>query len=93
MSILKGSRYEYSTIEFVTNTPDGNGNPIVFYDVNSLGQMTFKPHIYVEGERLDQIAYTYFKNPGYWWLIPEYNPQITDFTNIAPGTYIRIPSV
>jgi len=93
MTILKGSRYERSTIEFVTNTPNGDGNPIVFYERVLLGKLTYKDHVYVEGERLDQLAYLYYKNPEYWWIIPEYNPQIPDFTNIVPGTVIRIPSV
>ena len=93
MTIYKGSRYEYSVIDFVTTSANGHANPIVFYNQTNLGQVTYYEHVYSQGERLDQLATRYFKNPEYWWLIPEYNPQISDFTNITIGTTIRIPNV
>jgi len=93
MTIFKGSRYEYSVVDFVATKSVSHPNPIVFYYSNRLGQVTYHEHTYVEGERLDQLANTYYKNPEYWWIIPEFNPQIPDFTNIAPGTVIRMPNV
>jgi hypothetical protein len=93
MAIYKGSRYEYSTIDFVSTTINGPLNPIVFYQFSSLGNLNYYEHVYLEGERLDQLAQTYYKNPQYWWIIPEFNPQIADFNNITPGTVIRIPNV
>jgi hypothetical protein len=93
MSIYRGSRYEYSTIDFFSVSPDGSENPVVFYDFSGLGFVRYWEHIYVQGERLDQIAYKYYKRPEYWWIIPEYNPEITDITNITPGTVIRVPNV
>jgi hypothetical protein len=93
MTIYKGSRYEYSTIDFVSKTLSGDANPIVFYGMSSFNKMTYYEHTYVQGERLDQIAYKYYKNPGYWWIIPEFNPQISDFTNIETGTVLKIPNV
>jgi hypothetical protein len=93
MTIYKGSRYEYSTIDFVSKTVGGYANPIVFYQFSTLGQITYFEHSYLPGERLDQLADTYYKNPEFWWLIPEFNPQITDFTNIPVGTVLKIPNV
>lgn len=93
MAIYKGSRYEYSTVDFVSTVLNGAANPIVFYQFTNLGKVTYYEHIYTEGERLDQIANRYYRNPGYWWIIPEFNPEITDFMNITPGTTIRIPNV
>lgn len=93
MPIFKGSRYEYSTIDYVPTTFQGAQNPIVFYTFSTLGQLSYFEHAYVEGERLDQLSERYFKNPQMWWAIPEVNPEILDFTNIAPGTIIRIPNV
>lgn len=93
MAIYKGSRYEYSTVDYVTTTYGGSQNPIVFYIIDSPSVSTYYEHTYIEGERLDQIANTYYKNPLYWWIIPEFNPQLTDFTNIPGGTVIRIPNV
>lgn len=93
MSIYRGSRYEYSTIDFFSVSPDGTDNPVVFYAFSSLGFVRYWQHVYVQGERLDQIAYKYYKRPEYWWIIPEYNPEVTDITNITPGTVLRIPNV
>jgi len=93
MTIYKGSRYEYSTIDFISKTVGGYANPIVFYQFSTLGKINYFEHSYLPGERLDQIAATYYKNPEFWWLIPEFNPQITDFTNIPVGTVLKIPNV
>ena len=93
MAIFNGSRYEYSTIDFVSTVPNGDANPIVFYYMTKLGRVNYYEHIYVEGERLDQIANKYYTNPDYWWIIPEFNPQVKDFTNIPAGTVLKIPNV
>jgi hypothetical protein len=93
MTIYKGSRYEYSTIDYVS-TKDGNPEePIVFYTFSDIGLINYHEHHYMAGERLEQIAYKYYNNPEYWWVIPEYNPEILDFTNIKPNTILRIPNV
>ena len=93
MTIYKGSRYEYSVVDFVSKTVSGDANPIVFYEFTNLGAVTYYEHTYVQGERLEQLAAKYYKNPQYWWIIPEFNPQISDFTNIPNGTVLKIPNV
>lgn len=93
MAIYKGSRYEYSTVDYFSTNIDKDDNVVVFYEFSQLGLVEYWEHTYVEGERLDQIAYKYYKRPGYWWIIPEYNPSITNLTSIAPGTVLRIPNV
>ncbi len=93
MAIFKGSRYEYSTIDYVATTPQLVEEPIVFYRPSELGLTRYWEHTYVEGERLDALSYKYYKNSEYWWLIVEYNPSVADFTNITPGTILRIPNV
>ena len=93
MAIYKGSRYEFSTIDFVATDSALHEKSLVLYKFSNLGMITFWEHVYTEGERLDQIAFKYYKRPEYWWVIPEYNPSITDFTEIVPGTVLRIPNV
>ena len=93
MAIFKGSRYEYSTVDFFATEPNGVENPVVFYTFSELGLVRYWIHEYVEGERLDQIAYKYYQKPEYWWIIPEYNPELEDITNIPSGTLLRIPNV
>jgi nucleoid-associated protein YgaU len=91
--IYRGSRYEYSTIDFFSTTYTGVEEPVVFYKFSGLGYVKYWEHVYVQGERLDQIAHKYYQRPQYWWIIPEYNPEILDFNNIEPGTVLRIPNV
>ena len=91
--IYQNSRYYHQLIDYVAFTPNGVSTPIVFYEFDNPGTVSWWEHIYTEGERLESIAYKYYKRVDYWWLIPEYNPTIVDFTNIAPGTVLRIPRV
>lgn len=93
MAIYQNSRYEYSIVDFISTKVDGDSNPVVFYEFSNLGRVTYQEHVYVQGERLDQISETYYKRPGFWWLIMEYNPSITDVTNIPAGTILKIPNV
>ena len=93
MTIYKGSRYEYSVIDYVSTTSTTPEEPIVFYTFSDIGTITYYTHTYVSGERLDQIADKYYNNPEYWWVIPEFNPEVLDFTDIKPGTLLRIPNV
>jgi len=93
MTIYKGSRYEYSKIDFVQTAANADANPIVFYQISSIPTLSYFEHVYVEGERLDEIAYKYYKSSSYWWIIPEFNTQLTDFTNIPSGTVLKIPNV
>jgi len=93
MAIFKGSRYEYSTVDYFSTTPDGAENPVVFYQFSPLGLVRYWVHEYVKGERLDQIAAKYYGKPEFWWIIPEYNPELEDITDIPAGTQLRIPNV
>jgi hypothetical protein len=92
MTIYTGSRYEYSTVDFVSKTTNGPDNPIVFYSTYSINPLNYYEHSYVAGERLDQISTKYYKTPFLWWLIAEVNPKV-DFTNIPAGTILRIANV
>jgi len=93
MAIFKGSRYEYSTVDYFSVTTDGPENPVVFYQFSTLGLVRYWVHEYVKGERLDQIAAKYYGKPEFWWIIPEYNPELEDITDIPAGTQLRIPNV
>lgn len=43
-------------------------------------------------DRLDLLAFTYYKNATLWWVIAAANPDIHfDSFQIEPGTQLRIP--
>jgi nucleoid-associated protein YgaU len=93
MSIKKGSRYEYSTVDFLEVKTDGSQSPIVFYEFPATSTISYYEHTYVKGERLDQISQQYYNKPTLWWLIMDYNPQITNPLQIKTGTVIKVPRV
>jgi len=45
------------------------------------------------GDRLDSLAYSYYKDPTLWWVISVANNNITKGALYpAPGTQLRIPT-
>lgn len=93
MAILSNSRYQLSTIGYLQKKVDGDTTPIIFYTPDELGIVSYTIHTYVERETLHQLSWKYYNRPDFWWVIPEYNPEILDFLNITPGTELRIPRV
>lgn len=93
MAINQGSRYEKSTVDYLSKVPYGAAKPIVFYKFDTLKSISFIYHTYTTGETLYGLSNRYFKRPDLWWAIVEYNPEINDFYNIDPGTVMRIPNV
>ena len=91
--IYQTSRYYTQLIDYLSFYPDGDNYPIVFYEFDAPGTITWIDHQYLEGERLDQLAQKYYNRPDLWWVIPEYNPNISDFNNITPGTILKVPRV
>ena len=91
--IYQHSRYYGQLIDYISFVSVGDQYHIVFYAFDTIGKISWQEHIYSQGERLDQLATRYYGRPDFWWLIPEYNPIITDFDNIVPGTVLRIPRV
>lgn len=49
-------------------------------------------HEWSVGDRLDKLAYRYFRNADEWWRIMDFNPEISNPQIIEPGTKIRIPN-
>tara|TARA_R110002167_G_scaffold199886_2_gene403208 strand:- start:1179 stop:1484 length:306 start_codon:yes stop_codon:yes gene_type:complete len=49
--------------------------------------------ITTDGDRLDSLAYQFYKNTDYWWIISNANPNIIrrDSFILKPGLEIRIP--
>lgn len=50
-------------------------------------------YTWVEGDRIDTVAFNLYNDPEMWWTIMDANPEIIDPQNIAPGTNLRIPNV
>lgn len=92
MAIVSGSRYETSIVDYFKKDENGATYPIVFYAFDSLSNISFSTHTFIEGETLQGLSSQYYGRPNLWWVIAEYNPELTDFINIPSGTEIRIPN-
>jgi nucleoid-associated protein YgaU len=47
----------------------------------------------IEGDRLDLIAYQYYRDTNLWWVIAFVNSNVTRGSMFpAPGTQLRIPT-
>ena len=45
------------------------------------------------GDRLDSLAYSYYNDTNYWWIISVANNNVTNGSLFpAPGTQLRIPT-
>lgn len=80
----------YLTSHFL-NTSQGKR----YYGTMLYPQITPKPTdiyvITVKGDRLDNLAYEYYKDENLWWIIAISNEIKQDSLYIMPGTQIRIP--
>ena len=42
-------------------------------------------------DRVDLVAQRFYGSEQLWWLFAQANPQILNWSSVAPGTVIRIP--
>lgn len=82
-------RYDDPTILTTNNYTPYYGNrlyPNIPLSENDLYVIT------TVGDRLDSLAYTYYKDPTLWWIISMANNNITKGALYPqPGTQLRIP--
>lgn len=89
--ISSNSRYANSLLVTVKNDQQQDvhvitPSPAVAYT------FTYTYHIVSGSERIDNIAYAFYKDPSKWWTIADANPEIMDWSSLATGTIIRIPN-
>ncbi|MCA1781565.1 MAG: LysM peptidoglycan-binding domain-containing protein [Dermatophilaceae bacterium] len=90
--IPSNSRYASEGVE-VRSVPDREGEPVkAIIPPNWYGRnFEAKRHTVTRGERLDQIAFRYYRDPNMWWVIAVANPEILYPDSIPGGTEVRIP--
>jgi hypothetical protein len=87
--IFKGSRYETVGIYQVA---DAQGRTV------SALKIRFIPptpagylHTFTADERLDILAYNFYRNPEKFWLIADANTEMDPDKLLEPGRQLRIP--
>ena len=43
--------------------------------------------------RIDLIAYAFYSEPRYWWVIAQYNNILDAYSEIVPGRVLYIPTL
>lgn len=87
--IFKGSRYEKVPVYQIT---DRSGQIITV-----LGIRFIPPtpagflHTFKADERLDMLAYNFYRNPEKFWLIADANTEMDPDDLLEPGRLLRIP--
>ena len=92
-NLYANSRYYNQNIDFIQLEDGEDITPIIFYQFDDLTNVKYNIYTTAQGDKLYQLSYRFFGRPDLWWAIVEYNPQVTDFFNITPGTQLRIPNV
>ena len=87
--IFKGSRYEKTGAYSVA---DAEGRTfaalkIRFIPSNPAGYL----HTFKSGERLDILAYNFYRNAEKFWLIADANTEMDPDDLLEPGRQLRIP--
>ena len=92
MTINKGSRYEYASIEYYKNVYTLDSHPVLWYQFDDIGSIRYREYTWKYGDRLDLVAEEFYNNSSLWWVIMEHNPEISDPLQIPAGKKLRIPN-
>jgi len=65
-------------------------SPEALDETTPIAEEEIQVHEYMAGERLDEIAYRYYRDGSLWRLIAAFN-GLTDPVNIPPGSLLQVP--
>ena len=63
---------------------------INYIPADDMGDLTIVDHIYVTGDSLSKLAFDYYGDTSYWWVIAAFNKKPID-NLIKLGDTIHIP--
>jgi phage tail protein X len=91
--IYSDSRYASGTFVKSYDSIRNKTYPTVLRNYEIL-EGSFSTYTWQQGDRIDVVANKLRANqPKFWEEIMDANPEITNPSNIAPGTVIRIPQM
>jgi len=87
--IFKGSRYEKVPVYQIT---DPSGQIITVLGIRFIPSTPAGfLHTFKADERLDILAYNFYRNPEKFWLIADANTEMDPDDLLEPGRLLRIP--
>lgn len=88
--ISANSRYASSQV--VALTRNGQVVNVIVPGEQTAVTFNYISHLLTDNDRLDNLSAQYYGDPTLWWQIANANPELDpDWTNIEPGTVIRVP--
>ena len=89
--ISTDSRYTTAVLQTVTD-PDGTTRQEMRVAFPRSRVVQFTYYRTKASDRVDTLAAKHYGNGRLWWLIADANPEILDWTDLVPGTTIRVPN-
>jgi hypothetical protein len=87
--IGRGSRYERVPV-LQTTLP--NGRIVSYLGLRTIvAPAAFYRHTFRAHERLDLLAYQFYRRPERWWLIADANGEMDPVDLASPGREVLIP--
>lgn len=87
--ILKGSRYEKTAVRQVTGP---KGQPVTALSIRFIPERKAGfLHTLKADDRLDLLAFRFYRNPEKFWLIADANNEMDPEDLLEPGRQLRIP--
>lgn len=90
MTVSADSRYAGNVITPVTDAA-GVTRPTILPRTPSDKVYRIIYYTWRMSDRPDTVAYRFFGNERYWWLIADVNPEIINWFSVPAGTVVRIP--
>jgi hypothetical protein len=90
--IYTDSRYATGKVIKVQDARNGIYR-LAVYRTFPTSRAKFYTYTWVDGDRIDQVAFNLLGSSAFWWKIMDFNPEIIDPFSIPAGTILRIPSV
>lgn len=90
MSIYEGSRYR----NVYAYEGEYKGKIVTAFHIRNLQNIDTSnalKHIWIEDDRLDNLAERYYGDPQYWWFILDANPRYMEEYEIKNGDVLAIP--
>ena len=84
------SRYATSTVSVVED--DRGKHQSVNIPAPTDKTVSFTYYQVEATDRVDMLAFNLYGSGQFWWVLADANPEILDWTDLTPGTIIRIPN-
>jgi hypothetical protein len=89
--ISRTSRYQTNTLATFT---DRQGRPqiAIVHQAPQAQRLTVRDYLWKDSDRVDLVAARYYNVEDAWWVYARANPGTLDWTRVAAGTAVMIPS-